>query len=93
MFATRALPAGFCLLQERPLLRVATPASPARPGRHLTAVRTVLRRLSQQQRDMFWGLGVAWPRLSTKERSDLRMMDIFQTNCWTVRDGDKLKVN
>jgi len=87
----REISAGELILKEKPLVLVTTPHAPKTLAKHLSELRSKVKSLDEDKIEDFYSLGIARPELCTKDRGDLRMMGIFQTNAISIREFDKLK--
>ena len=91
LFACADLQAGTVLVQEEPLVQVTVPHTAATLAKFLGQLRSQVRALDEDRQDEFFSLHIARPELSSKDRGDLRMMAVYQTNSLVLRERDKLK--
>eukprot|EP00090_Calanus_glacialis_P035188 TRINITY_DN60124_c0_g1_i1.p1 TRINITY_DN60124_c0_g1~~TRINITY_DN60124_c0_g1_i1.p1 ORF type:complete len:336 (-),score=82.17 TRINITY_DN60124_c0_g1_i1:45-1052(-) len=91
IFALREISAGEIVMKEKPLVILTTPHTPKTLAKYVAELRGKVKSLDEDRQEDFYSLGISRPELCTKDRGDLRMMGIFQTNSIPIREYDKLK--
>ena len=91
LFARQDLKAGTLLVEEKSLVKVTVPHTPATLAKFVAQLRREVGALEEEEQEEFFSLHIARPELASKDRSELRMMAIFQTNSLAITERDKLK--
>lgn len=91
VFALRDISPGELVMKEKPLILLTIPHTPKTLAKYVAELRSKVKSLDEDKVEGFYSLSIARPELCTKDRGDLRMMGIFQSNSIPIRECDKLK--